>query len=216
MNVPAFGLIDCQSGFMPISEGIRLNKPGFGELEVANGQEIIEPVNLLLAEFARCNRPTFTTQDWHPENTAHFNLQPNFKTSWPVHCVAYTPGADIHPEINIPSSATRFVKGTESHVLGKYDTSYSGYNAYQLVTELTLPSWLRHKKVDNVVLGGLALDYCVMQTAVDILDKAGIKVSIVRDATRSVAPETEALALTVLENIGIEFITVDQAFALAR
>lgn len=216
MNVPAFGLIDGQCGFMSISEGIRLNKPGFGELEVPDGEQIIEPANLLLKEFARCNRPTFTTQDWHPKKTAHISVNPNFNTTWPKHCGANTPGAELHPDFVIPESTMRFVKGTEEHVDGEYDTSYSGFNGFQLESGLTVPDWLRDEKVDHVVLAGLALDYCVMSTAIDILQKAGIKVSIVREATRSVSPETEITAVEQLIAAGVEFITVDQAFALAQ
>lgn len=216
MGKVALGLIDGQRGFMPASEGVRLGLPGFGELGVAEGEQIIEPVNYLLAEYAKCNKPTFTTQDWHPKKTAHFSKDPNYKTTWPEHCVANTPGAELHPGFKIPESTQKFFKGTEEHVEGQYDTSYSGMNGYQLTGGLTLPQWFKDQDVDHVVLTGLAIDYCVMSTAIDILQKAGIKVSIVLDATRAVAPETGAEAINNLQALGVDFISVEQAFALAH
>jgi nicotinamidase-related amidase len=68
MKTYAFGLIDAQRGFMPAEEGERLGLPGFGELGVPRGEEIVANANALLSACVI----RFTTQDWHPRETAHF------------------------------------------------------------------------------------------------------------------------------------------------
>jgi len=206
MEKIALGIIDVQSGFMPAAEGERLGVAGFGELPVTDGEQIVSPVNQLIAAFAVSkDAAIFTTQDWHPAVTAHFSETPDFATNWPVHCVAGTPGAELHPDIVVPATATRIVKGFEALKNGADDTSYSGYFG---VTEgiLTLPEWLGDRGISKVVLGGLALDYCVGKTALDIRNRMGIAVQVAFDATRSISDESEAAMLHDFQNAGVEII----------
>jgi nicotinamidase/pyrazinamidase len=41
------------------------------------------------------------TRDYHIDPGAHFSANPDFVRSWPVHCVAGTPGASFHPELDV-------------------------------------------------------------------------------------------------------------------
>ena len=207
----AFGLIDAQRGFMPAEEGERLGLPGFGELGVPNGERIVPKVNALLAQAALNNLVTFTTQDWHPENTAHFSAEPNFNTTWPAHCVAETPGAELNPEIVLPRGTKRIIKGTEVLLNGEDDTSYSGLNGQDPETGQTTKEFLEENNVKIVILGGLALDYCVKETALDFKKKLGLQVAVVTDATQPVAQETGLAAIDELEKAGVKLITTDQA-----
>jgi nicotinamidase/pyrazinamidase len=206
MNKTAFGLIDAQAGFMPAEEGERLGVAGFGELPIANGEKIVPNVNALLGAFAVRNLDIFTTQDWHPENTAHFADNPNFSTTWPRHCVADTPGAALHSDIQVPDTAVAFKKGYEVLEDGAEDTSYTGYNGINESGE-TLRDWLQSRGTTEVVLGGLALDYCVKATALDLRQKLGLDVVLVTDATKAVAAETGAASLEELEAAGVKFLT---------
>jgi nicotinamidase/pyrazinamidase len=66
-------------------------------------EDLIIPVVNQLTQYALGRGwDVFTTQDWHPAQTAHFSATPNFTTTSPVHCVAGTAGAAIHPEITMP------------------------------------------------------------------------------------------------------------------
>lgn len=210
MNKIAFGVIDAQRGFMPAEEGARLHRDGFGELAVPDGQEIITPTNLIMAAFAGKRLPTFTTQDWHPHTTAHFNEEPNFTTTWPVHCVAGAPGAELHPDLAVPASATRFIKGMECLERGEDDLSYSAYYAEDPTTGHSLPEYLRNKDITTVVLGGLALDYCVGKSAVDIRTKLGLDVAVVTDASRGIAEGSTKDMLDQFDEVGIQTVTTDE------
>lgn len=190
MKEKAIGIIDAQRGFMPKTEGERLKIAGFGELPVINGEQIVNPINRLLSAYIVNNYGVFTTQDWHPAKTAHFNRNPNFQTTWPVHCVAGTPGAELHPNIKVPKQNTRFLKGYEPLDKGEDDNSYSGYYALNPETDTTLPQWLKDNKIKQILLGGLALDYCVGKTALDIKQKLDIDVIIALDGTRYINTNT--------------------------
>lgn len=208
MNKLAFGVIDAQRGFMPATEGARLDKAGFGELPVEGGEQTVDNLNTLLAAVALYNGMAFTTQDWHPRETAHFAEQPNFTTTWPVHCVGGTPGAELHPEINLPPGTIQFRKGMEALTKGEDDNSYSGYNGKTEQGEL-LADVLRTRGITTVYLGGLALDYCVGRTALDIRDQLGIDVVVALDASRGIADASVQTMLQEFKQRGIRTATTD-------
>lgn len=208
----ALGIIDTQRGFMPVEEGTRLGIEGFGELPVEGGELIVPNVNRLLANYAVRDYTTFTTQDWHPVETAHFSAQPNFTTTWPAHCVADTPGAELHPAIIVPDSTKKFRKGMEILDRGEDDQSYSGYNGIDDEGK-HLGELLRERKVTKVALGGLALDYCVGKTALDLRTKLDLEVVIAIDATRGIADESINSMLEQFAENDIETMTAGKVLA---
>lgn len=124
-----------------------------------------------------------TTQDWHINPGAHWarRTDPDFKDSWPVHCVAGEQGAELADDIkNLPVDAN-FRKG-------HYNAAYSGFEgivALNPFEKLTLHGWLRDKGVTEVDIVGIALDYCVKATALDA-QKLGYKTRVLKVFTVSV------------------------------
>jgi len=217
----ALGIIDVQRGFMPAEEGERLGGlPGFGELPVPGGDSVVPALNKLLLSDVHVDF-IFTTQDWHPEQTAHFAEEPNYTDTWPIHCVALSPGSKIHPELAAQRAFT-FTKGSEELTSGKDDTSYSGYNSISHMTSALnaigeevpyiqpLPEILVIKGVRRLILGGLATDYCVKTTAIDFASKTDIEVVVLSDAIKPVAEETGRLAIREMIDAGVRFATVDE------
>jgi len=207
-----FGLIDVQCGFMPASEGMRLGRPGFGELAVPTGEALVPLLNQLTSTAGASGLQIFTTQDWHPQATAHFAEVPNYTTTWPVHCVAGSAGAALHPDLVVPTGAHQFIKGMEVLQDGADDTSYSGWNGATR-DGLTLAAYLAAQHTHTVYLAGLALDYCVAHTALDVLQKGGYTVVVIEDATRPVAPATGAAMRARLLQAGVTFCGVADACA---
>ncbi|HVX23879.1 MAG TPA: isochorismatase family protein [Candidatus Saccharimonadales bacterium] len=208
----ALGIIDAQRGFMPATEEFTPNY-GFGELPVANGHEIVPILNRLIAACALAGHRVFTTQDWHPHRTAHFAAEdaaPNFVTTWPVHCVDGTLGAELHPDLQLPGSRERFIKGFDALERGEDDTSYSGYYAVDPVLGHSLPELLEKHHVTEVLLGGLALDYCVGKTALDLRTKLGLDVIVAIDATRGIAPDSVDAMLDDFQRAGVQTTTTDE------
>jgi nicotinamidase/pyrazinamidase len=221
-NNIALGIIDAQRGFMPVEEGERLDRLGFGQLPVPGGHKIVNEIGkiarILIPTDDRINGPggvVFTTQDWHPVNTAHFSENPNYTTTWPVHCVANTHGAELHPDLE---GITRygFYKGNEVLVDGADDTSYSGYNARGFTNEQSLPDFLSDKKVSVLILAGLALDYCVKATALDFAEKTDMDIYVAEDATKPVAEDTGRQAIDEMHEAGIKIAATAEIIQLMR
>ena len=204
----AYGIIDAQAGFMPTQTAV----VGTGELGVSEGNLIIPVVNQLTQSALGRGWDIFTTQDWHPAQTAHFSATPNYTTTWPVHCVAGTAGAAIHPEITVPPRATNFYKGMEVLNDGADDTSYSGYYAHT-DDGVTLSAWLVQRQISHVYLVGLAFDYCVGSTALDLVQRCGVAVRVIIDATRPVAMVSQQTMLARLAAAGVTVTTTNEVMA---
>jgi nicotinamidase/pyrazinamidase len=152
-------VVDVQNDFCP-----------GGALAVAHGDEVVPPLNKLIAEFLQRGDPVFKTRDWHPLTTKHFA---DFGGTWPVHCVQGTKGAEFHPDLTDDARIHIISKG-----LGDED-SYSGFDGTDLAAQL------RNSGVDEVLVGGLATDYCVKNTVLDAL-KEGFTVKALTNAMRPV------------------------------
>ena len=152
-------LVDVQNDFCP-----------GGALAVAEGDQVVVPLNKLIEEFLGRGEPVFRSRDWHPRETKHFT---EFGGTWPVHCVQNTKGAEFHPDLIDDGRISTISKG-----MGDED-SYSAFDGTDLALQL------RQLGVEEVWVGGLATDYCVKNTVLDAL-KEGFEVKAVQDAMRAV------------------------------
>jgi nicotinamidase/pyrazinamidase len=152
-------LVDVQNDFCP-----------GGALAVAEGDQVVAPLNSLIEEFLRRGEPVFRSRDWHPRETKHFT---EFGGTWPVHCVQDTKGAEFHSDLIDDPRIITISKG-----MGDED-SYSAFDATELGAQL------RQLGVEEVWVGGLATDYCVKNTVLDAL-KEGFQVKALEDAMRAV------------------------------
>jgi nicotinamidase/pyrazinamidase len=149
-------VVDVQNDFCP-----------GGSLAVANGDDVVPPLNKLMREFLDQGEPVFKTRDWHSAQTKHFAT---YGGTWPVHCVQGTRGAEFHPDLLDDPRITIISKGTDDSADG-----YSGFDGTGL-TDL-----LREEGVAEVWVGGLATDYCVKHTVLDAL-REGFTVTALADA----------------------------------
>jgi nicotinamidase/pyrazinamidase len=176
--VRALIVVDVQNDFCP-----------GGALAVPEGDEVVEPVNRLAA----ASGFVVATRDWHPADHGSFAAQGG---PWPVHCVAGTPGAELHAGID---------RGLIDAVVDKGQVrdreGYSGFEGTELAR------LLREHEVDAVDVAGLALDYCVKATALDAR-RAGLEVTVHRGATRpvEVKPGDGERAVEELRAAGVEVV----------
>ena len=151
-----------------------------GSLAVAGGDAIVPRVNEAIAQATDAGAFVVATQDWHPEVTPHFAKDGGI---WPVHCVAGTWGAALHPALELPPGAPRVRKGTAG------EDGYSGFSVRDPLTGVEsateLEARLRERGIERVVVCGLATDYCVKATAVDGA-RLGFDVELLPDAVASV------------------------------
>lgn len=165
MTQDALIMVDVQNDFCP-----------GGALAVAEGDQVVAVLNRMSAEFDRAGLPVIATRDWHPERTTHFNTHGG---AWPPHCIQGTAGAQFHPDLALGQNAIVVSKGMEERA-----DSYSGFDAID-ARGLRLEDLLRQRGVRRILIGGLATDYCVKQTALDGL-RQGFEVVVLEDAVRGV------------------------------
>jgi len=180
-------------------------------------------VAALISEYVEDNHHRYeavvATQDWHIDPGAHFSDTPDFVDSWPVHCVANTEGAEIHPNLDTDYIEAYFRKG-------RYEAAYSGFEGLQAPEESVmtgehepgatlddegpktpLADWLDKHEIQDVDIVGIATDYCVLATAKDAVD-AGYETRVLIDLT---APVHEDKLDEVIAEMEDEGITVKQA-----
>lgn len=151
--------------------------PG-GSLYVAGGEEIIAGVNEEIATAADAGSPVYYSQDWHPPSTPHFVTEGG---PWPPHCVRDTPGAELHPGVTIAGEVIRKgVDGADGYSAFSVRDPRSGQRAATVLGER-----LAANAVTEVVVIGLAGDYCVLETALDARS-LGLAVTVPLALTRFV------------------------------
>lgn len=170
-----------------------------GALPVAGGAQVARDVSQYVADFGYAYDKIVATRDWHwPEpddNGGHFALDgdPDFVNTWPVHCVANTPGAEYSPYLVLP-------RGGVHHVYkGRGRPDYSAFQgANQHGNSLT--DILKDTLVVDIV--GLATDFCVAQTAIDAA-KLGIVTWVMLDYTAAVGTKTLLAAVGAMTKAGV-------------
>lgn len=184
-----------------------------GSLAVTEGEQVVQPINDVAAAVRDTGGTVAFTRDWHPAETPHFA---DYGGAWPVHCVAETEGAAFHPDLDVRDTDIVINKGMEQT---------DGYSGWEGVTddgqtlEAIIAPLSREEKV-RVFVGGLATDYCVKATALDIAarfkDDERVHLYLLRDAIRAVglAPTDEKKALAAMEEAKIQAITADEARAM--
>ncbi|MFQ5993758.1 MAG: nicotinamidase [Acidiferrobacterales bacterium] len=181
----ALVIVDLQNDFLP-----------GGNLAVPRGDEVIPVLNRYIEAFEASGLPIYATRDWHPQNHCSFKAQGGI---WPPHCIADSPGAQFAPGLNTPQDAIVVSKATTP---GK--DAYSGFEGTDLAERL------QRQGVTRLFIGGLATDYCVLNTVRDAL-KHNFTVFLLRDAVRAVnvEPGDGEKAEREMENLGAKPLCVE-------
>jgi nicotinamidase/pyrazinamidase len=151
--------------------------PG-GSLYVQGGEDVVAAANREIERAQQGGALVVYTQDWHPESTPHFEKDGGV---WPVHCVAGTWGAELHPDLDVVGATVRKGVGGED--------GYSGFGVRDPETGAQQPTeleeLLRERAIERLVVVGLALDYCVKETALDAV-RLGFDAVVPLEVTRPV------------------------------
>lgn len=171
-------VIDVQNDFIP-----------GGQLPVPEGDLIVPLINRLARQFSQ----VIIAQDWHPPGHASFasrhpgkqpfdsiQLPYGEQTLWPEHCVQGTAGAGLHPDLDLPHAQLIIRKGCNPDI-----DSYSAFLEADRRTTTGLSGYLKERGIDTVYMVGLALDFCVMFSALDAR-AAAFSAYVVLDACRAI------------------------------
>lgn len=171
-------VIDVQNDFCP-----------GGALAVADGDAILPGINQLMSDFGA----VILTQDWHPAN--HLSFAANHpgaapfsltqmpygpQVLWPSHCVQGSHGAAFHHDLNIDCADLILRKGFRPAI-----DSYSAFFENDRSTPTGLDGYLRSRGIRDLVLTGLATDFCVAFSALDAA-RLGYGVTVRLDLCRAI------------------------------
>jgi nicotinamidase/pyrazinamidase len=178
----ALVVVDVQNDF---TEG--------GSLAVAGGAAVAEAITEHMHAQAGRYAHVVATRDHHVDPGAHFAEQPDYRETWPAHCVVGTDGVELHPALDRGPIEAVFDKG-------EYAAAYSGFEGRG--DGLSLADWLRQHGVDEVDVVGIATDHCVRATALDAV-REGFRTRVLLPLTAGVAEGTTAAALEQLRTAGV-------------
>lgn len=193
-------VVDVQADFTELKSGA-LAVPG------ADAQ-YIDDVERATLRFEEQGLPVYFTKDWHPaDHVSFFTNNPGTEAfqelelaegrtqvMWPPHCVQNTPGAEIL--INIEGAARIVEKGTNP----QFD-SYSGF-LDDGGNKTDLDRFLRRDGIENLIIYGLAADYCVKATVLDARE-LGYQVELLVSLCRGLSPETTEGAIKEMKEKGM-------------
>ena len=187
-----------------------------GSLAVDGGSDVAAAISEHIEQHHGDYEAIVGTLDWHISPGSHFSEDPDFRTSWPVHCVAETEGADTHDEFETDRIEAWFRKG-------EYEAAYSGFDGV-LAPETSTPlgaveeddeaedeepigldDWLRDREIEAVDIVGLAADHCVRATALDAAD-AGYETRVLLSLSAAVSPDSLEDVIDELDDAGVEVV----------
>lgn len=178
-------VVDVQRDFLP-----------GGALAVSEGDRVVPVLNRYVGLFENKGLPVVFTRDWHPADHCSFRAQGG---PWPPHCIAGTDGAAFAAGLAVPAAAFVVSKATAPD-----REVYSGFQ------HTALAAWLRDHGCRRLFVGGLATDYCVLETVRDALGE-GFAAVLLRDAIRAVNmhPDDGARAEQAMQDAGAGVITFE-------
>lgn len=160
-----------QSGDALLIIDVQVDFLSGGSLAVPGGDRVVPVLNGYIAAFRRAGLPIVATRDWHPPDHCSFRARGG---PWPPHCVAGSRGAGFATLLELPYEAIVVSKATTPD-----QDAYSGFQG----TDLN--RLLREAGIGRVFVGGLATDYCVLNTVRDAL-RLGYRSVLLVDAVRAV------------------------------
>jgi nicotinamidase/pyrazinamidase len=173
----ALVIVDVQNDFLP-----------GGTLAVDQGSDILPVLNACIDLFRRKGLSIYASRDWHPASHCSFLAQGG---TWPPHCIAGTSGAEFPAELALPETAIIVSKAVTEN-----QDAYSAFQGTHLADEL------RRDRKKRLFVGGLATDYCILNTVLDAL-KEGFRVVLLSDAIKAVnvrPGDGDAAVATMLQN----------------
>jgi nicotinamidase/pyrazinamidase len=167
----------------------------------------VEKLSKATESLSKKGYPIYATQDWHPKDHISFftnhkgkklleTIEVDGRTQilWPPHCVQDTKGAEILLDKKFFKAIVK--KGKDSN----FD-SYSGFKD-DGGAKTEMDDILKKDGIKELIVYGIAADYCVKFTAIDAVN-AGYKVTVIDNLTARIAPDTAAKAYKDMKEKGI-------------
>jgi nicotinamidase/pyrazinamidase len=169
-------IIDVQNDFCP-----------GGVLAVEGGDEIVPLLNKWIDIAREDGVRVYASRDWHPVRHMSFKGEGG---RWPAHCIQDSAGAGFHPRLTLPEDVIKITKGV------RFDKDQKS-----VFDETGFEQLLENDGVERLIVGGLALDVCVLASVMDAR-AAGVNVRLIQAATRPVDSDRGRKAIEEMRRAG--------------
>jgi len=194
--------VDPQCGFTPLCPD---------ELPIKEGNLIADELNAqsVFASFRIVSKDCHPAQaPWIAESAEQIMTPvegeyPNLDIKWPAHCIVGTLGNSLIPGLPDENQYDVVIEKGTDPLKHPYGACYHDL-AEQEHTGIL--EWLQKRKVKTVIVGGLATDFCVKTTVLQ-LSAAGFKVILNLAACRGVAVESTQQACQLMKDKGVKIVT---------
>lgn len=174
-----------------------------GAMACEGGAAVAQKITDYLTQNKNAYDIVFASRDWHTANDlndGHFppaGVQPDYVKTWPLHCIANTPGAEYHPNLHASLVDIHILKGQ-----GK-----NGYSIFEGIdsTGQSLVELLAVNEITEVDVVGIATDHCVRASALDA-NTHGLKVRVISSLTVGVSEQSSEAAIDELVDAGISVV----------
>ena len=158
-------IVDMQNDFL---EG--------GKLGIGGSNRIIDGINLKMHNYEYI----YASCDFHPVNHCSFI---EYGGEWTPHCVANTKGVELASKLNKDLITDIIYKGIYDN-LESYSAFFIGKNKINFILTKLMHNLIQFG-IKEIDICGLALDFCVKETAIDAVNM-GFKANIIWDLTKSI------------------------------
>ncbi|WP_241429439.1 nicotinamidase [Tropheryma whipplei] len=169
-----------------------------GALAVLGGNALAKRISCFLSERQLDYTLKIASRDWHAPNSSnngHFSENPDFSNSWPIHCVANTPGSAYHDDLPVDLFDKHIYKGFGS----------AAYSAFEGFDKKGVPLEEILAGIQQIDIAGIATDYCVYKTAVDSI-KNGFITRVLLDLCVEINKERSEACVLQLQDLGVHIV----------
>lgn len=171
-----------------------------GALACQGGAQVAASITAYLKSSKSDYDFVIASRDWHTPNSlngGHFPTQgnePDFVSTWPLHCIAGESGADYHPNLDASLIDIHIKKGQGQH----------GYSIFDGITDTgeKLQELIQRLGITEVDVVGIATDYCVRASALDA-NNSGLEVRVITSLTAGVSAASTEAAIDELVDAGV-------------
>jgi nicotinamidase/pyrazinamidase len=183
----AFDVLDHGDPAHPRHGKIKQQQIGVMFFDRTNSLQTVPVLNRWVDAALVLKAPVYASRDWHPLAHVSFKEQGG---EWPPHCLQDSEGARFHSDLKLPDSVVKITKGV------RFDQDQNS-----VFDQTGLAVRLKRDGVKRLLVGGLALDVCVLASIMDGI-KEGFVVRLLKEATRPVKPESGQQAIKEMKAAG--------------